>query len=48
MEVAVKDYLFFRRYFEWKLKVEEVQVVIHISVTLSISVYLETLEVTLI
>lgn len=30
----------FGRYFEWELKIEQVQVVIHISVTLSTSLYL--------
>lgn len=37
----------FGRYFEWELKIKQVQLVIHISVTLSTSLSLETLEATL-
>lgn len=35
------------RYFERELKIEQVQVVIHIFVASSTSLYLETLEATL-
>lgn len=37
----------FGRHFKWELNIEQVQMVIHISATLSTSLYLETLEATL-